>query len=204
MALYVECSVWSLILFAFASVHGDWELILNVLLNHHFIIFFVTNNGDALCFWFSEETQCVVMWVVSVCQDIALSWRVDVQLEAVYYPPTRLHDDVSQKAVICIFSSCKCRCLFMFLFVYANAVWPVLAIARGCAVNLLKNVSCNHNRLLPYVNGIISTVNSLVVYIQKTQDKDIFPTLFFVTSHMVITIFLGCICCLLKLYVGHF
>lgn len=50
---------------------------------------------------------------------------------AVCYPPTRLHGVVSQKAVICIFSSYKCKCLFMFLFVYADSVWPVLAVARG-------------------------------------------------------------------------
>ena len=82
----------------------------------------MTYNGDALCFWFSGETQCVVLLVVSVCQEIALSWRVDVQLETVCYTPTRLHGVISQKAVICIFSSYKCICLFMFLFFYANAV----------------------------------------------------------------------------------
>jgi len=119
--------------FIFVCIHvsfpGDWELILNMLLNH--FIIFLTNNGDALCFWFSGETQCVVLWVVSLCQDITLSWWVDVQLEAVCYPPTRPHGVVSQKAVICIFSSYKCKCLSMFLYINADAVWPVLAIARG-------------------------------------------------------------------------
>lgn len=176
----VECSVWSLSLFCVQV--SSWGLRTNSkrVTESSVCYLYVSNNGDALCFYFAGESQCVVLWVVSVCQDIALSWRIDVQLEAVCYPPTRLHGVVSQKNVICIFSSYKCRCLFMFLFVYANAVWSVLAIARGCAVNLLKvrNISCNHNRLLPYVSGVISTVNSFVLYVQKTQNKDIFPTLF--------------------------
>jgi hypothetical protein len=76
-----------------------------------------------LCvFGFLGEMHCVVLLVISVCQDIVLSWRVDVQLEALCYPPNRLHGVVSQKAVLCIFSSYKYRGLFMFLFVYANAV----------------------------------------------------------------------------------
>ena len=54
-----------------------------------------------------------------------------MQLEAVCYPPTRPHGVVSQKAVICVFSSYKCKCLSMFLYINADAVWPVLAIARG-------------------------------------------------------------------------
>jgi len=111
--------------FIFVCIHvSSWVLRTNSehITESSFYYLFVTNNGDALCFWFSGETHCVVLLVISVCQDIVLSWRVDVQLEAVCYLPTRLHGGVSQKAVICIFFSFKYRGLFMFLFFYANVV----------------------------------------------------------------------------------
>jgi len=62
--------------FIFVCIHvSSWGLITNSERVTESSFYNLTNNGDALCFWFSGETQCVVLWVVSVCQDIVLSWQ---------------------------------------------------------------------------------------------------------------------------------